>query len=393
MNKGEQGKRKLSEEEYIIVEEEISDGEHKTRGRTKERVVVKEHESRRTSSPLISQISRRSSSTITVDRHAKPQVKKPRESVREAVREKFHSRAPSIDFRYVEVPSRNPSPEPREEAYPRKVPVEFEEEIVYETPPFRQEKRTSRKVEAKFEEDAPLSPREEKHNNREKFYIRAPTVTAYNVEEVESISKGESVPGAQYNQAYHRTAKPPSVREYYEDGDETYDTTRRFSDGRAQRRQERGHGYKSDTRPRDKPHVVRPKHSEEVIVVTEHFGYLPKRASREDARRSQEYLPKRSSREEIRRSQEHADMATFAGLHRHPQYEQYEDAVKYYTDDWKQDYTESIPESIYSKEHLSTRGWRREIGHGQELSDSEEEYHNMTRSGERSDETFFHIIN
>jgi hypothetical protein len=125
--------KRVPSEEYIIVEEEISEEEiPRQRGRVRERV-VETIEVDKYSQP-------RQSSKRSTSRAASQKI--PRKPVRPAkiketvVRETIRRRSPSVEYDYVET-ERTGSLHEARDTYPRKVPVHFYDDVAQDQRPRR----------------------------------------------------------------------------------------------------------------------------------------------------------------------------------------------------------------------------------------------------------------
>ena len=318
-------------EEYIIVEEEISEEEiPRQRGRVRERV-VETIEVDRYSQP-------RQSSKRSTSRPATQKI--PRKPVRPAkiketvVRETIRRRSPSVEYDYVETERKGHVEEERER-YPRKVPVHFYDDV------------------AKDQRTPSLA------NYRERE--RGSSGKAYSVEEAETASQAPSARTHYREQSKHarqeyiieevEVNRPGPSKEYYEDT-----LSMRAEEARNRQRRERN---APSTAPWDAPHVIHPTGNEDVIVVTERYEYRPK---------------KQGNVEESRRRQEYVDRATM-DRHRENQFEM-EEAARYYHEDWSRAEPEYGREPLRRMEH--ERSYRRDRHRDAELSDSEASYEYRT---------------
>ncbi|KAE9373141.1 hypothetical protein N431DRAFT_534360 [Stipitochalara longipes BDJ] len=347
--------KRVPSEEYIIVEEEISEEETpRPRGRVRERVVEKIEVDRYPSRPR--QSSQRSKSR-------QPSHKIPRKPVRSAkiretvVRENIRRRSPSIEYDYVETERKAPVEE-RVEAYPRKVPIHFYDDNVHE-------------------QRAPSNVEYRENGTRE----RGSSGKEYSVEEVETVSHVPSSRAHYREQSNHERGQPqqgyiieevevadqPGPRkEYYVERKVVTEPPQRncreereiplFIRAEEARRRRRRERNAPSTAPWEAPHVIHPTENEDVIVVTERYEYRPK---------------KQGSSEESRRRQEYVDRATM-DRHQANQFE-IDEAARYYHDDW------SRAEPNYGREPLRRmeqheRSYRRDRPRDVELSDSEASY-------------------
>jgi hypothetical protein len=281
--------------------------------------------------------------------------------MREIVRE----RSPPIQYRYVDASTSRQHVEPREEAqlraeqvktreesYPKKIPVRFEEDIVYRT------------VEAPgaYHQDQEMPPGR-----------RSPSME-YSVEELESAIK--DFPATDYRLEEHSfTARqtvprgPLSKQSSFED--HATENSKRSVEARQRRRRERNSPASLGIPQWEQPHVIHPRDGDEVIVVTERYEYRPKKKP--------EVLA-----EEERRTQEYVDRAAFyvrpdsperrVQSQPEPGYFSHEEAAKYYHDDWSR--AEPGWEQRYREPQ---RGYRRERHQDSELGNSEASYNYRTR--------------
>ncbi|KAN0098843.1 hypothetical protein V8E51_014506 [Hyaloscypha variabilis] len=354
--------KRVPSEEYIIVEEKISEEETpQPRGRVRERI-VEEFEIKRYPSRS-RQSSRRSTSQQASNKIPRKPVR-PSKVKETVIRETVRHRSPPIEYDYVETERKAPVAEERIETYPRKVPVNFYDDIA-------QEQRAASVV----------SHRE--HGTRD----RGSSGKEYSVEEVDTASqvpsartryreesrKGRGRPRKEYIiEEIEIVERPAPSRAYYEEREvvrdqpaqenhETRDSLSiRAEEARQRRRRERN---APTTAPWDAPHVIHPTGNEEVIVVTERYEYRPK---------------KQGNAEESRRRQEFVDRATM-DRHQANQFEM-EEAARYYHEDW------SRPEPDYGREPLRRmehheRSYRRDRPRDAELSDSEASYEYRTGQG------------
>ena len=361
-------KRKSSEDDYVIVEEEILEHENiRPRGRPRERSVVVEREyeyERRPPSPINVQPTRHRARSVTkVVKQEIPRKPVPPKVVE--MREIVQERSPPIQYRYVDASTSRQHVDPREEAqlgaeqveireesYPKKIPVRFEEDIVYRT------------VEA---------PRAY-HRDQEIPLGRGTPSMEYIVEEPESAVKG--FPTRDYRleerslTARHTVPrKPLSKQSSFED--HATEDSKRSVEARQRRRRERNSPTSLGIPPWEQPHVIHPRDGDEVIVVTERYEYRPKKKL--------EVLA-----EEERRTQEYVDRAAFyvhpdspgrrVQSQPEPGYFSHEEAAKYYHDDWSR-----ADPGREQRQREPQRGYRRERHHDSELGDSEASYDYRTR--------------
>jgi hypothetical protein len=273
-------------------------------------------------------------------------------------------RSPPIQYRYVDASTSRQHAEPREkaqlraeqveireESYPKKIPVRFEEEIVYRT------------VEA---------PRAY-HRGQEMPSGRGSPSMEYSVEEPESAVK--VFPARDYRLEERSLTprqiiprKPLSKQSSFEDRD--IESSKRSVEARQRRRRERNSPTSPSIPPWEQPHVIHPRDGDEVIVVTERYEYRPKK--------------KPEVAEEERRTQEYVDRAAFYvrpdSLERRgqsqpdPGYFSRDEAAKYYHDDWSR-----AEPGWEQRQREPQRGYRRERHQDSELGDSEASYDHRTR--------------
>jgi len=324
--------RRVPSEEYIIVEEEISEEERpRPRGRVRERV-VEQIEVNRYSQP-------RQSSKRSTSRPASQKI--PRKPVRPAkiketvVRETIRRRSPSVEHDYIEMERKDRE---ERETYPRKVPVHFYDDTLHERAP------------------SLINYRE--NGGRE----RGSSGKEYSVEEVDTTCHPPSARSHYREQSKHAgqeyiveevVDRPGPSKEYYSERDSL---SIRAEEARQRRRRERN---APSTAPWEAPHVIHPTGNEDVIVVTERYEYRPK---------------KQGNVEESRRRQEYIDRATM-DRHQGNQFEM-EEAARYYHEDW------SRTEPDYGREPLrimeQERSYRRDRHRDAEFSDSEASYEYRT---------------
>ena len=208
------------------------------RGRSHRRVEVAEvivEEERRPLSPLVSQSTKaRSRST---GRHERYSI--PRKPVRQQrSQETIYRRALSPRYRYVHGPAASIQADPAETSYPRRIPVHFVEEDIYESAP----------------------PSRASHNVHEEAPWQSVPLREYSIDERETASSSRSQEAAQ------------------------------------RRRRERSlpnDGIEPPLPPWQQPHIIHPRPGDETIVVTERYVYRPRKASQvEEERRIQERVDK-----------------------------------------------------------------------------------------------------
>ena len=283
--------RRVSSEEYIIIETEVSEEEisrPRSRGRVRERV-VEEYEVYGNPLPRRSRESSRQrfGSRGRDQTRQIPRKPVPPPKIRETVIHEILHRRPSIEYRYVEAAQNPRVVEERVEAYPKKVPVHFYDDIVHEAaPPHRDQYR--------------------EHIARE----REPSGREYSVEEAESISQG------------------PLSRGYFDTPENV--NSSRSEEARQRRRRERNSPISPVLKPWEAPHIIHPRNKDGVVVVTERFEYRPKKAK---------------NSEEDRRRQEYVDRATFDARARADQFSP-EEAARYYHDDWSRIEPEPVREPL-----------------------------------------------
>lgn len=309
--------RRVSSEEYIIVEEEASEEEisqPRSRGRVRERVVEEYAVYGNPLPPRSRESSRQGPGSRGRDQRCEiPRKPVPPPKIRETVIHETLRRRPSIEYRYVEAVQNPGVVEERVETYPKKVPVHFYDDIVHEAaPPHRDQYREH-------------VARERELSGRE-----------YSVEEAESISQG-----------------PPS-RGYFDTRENV--NSSRSEEARQRRRQERNSPTSPVLPPWEAPHVIHPRNKDDIIVVTERFEYRPKQARNSEEDRRQEYV----------------DRAAFDTRARAGQFSA-EEAARYYHEDWSRIEPEPVREPMRRRGHTEP-SYRRERYRDEELSDSEASY-------------------
>lgn len=342
-------------EDYIVVEEELSDRERQPRGRSHSRVSRGSDGPRRPLSPLASQLSAPRSRS---ESYARPSRRDFQENmshpieVHEAFRESVRPRSPHIQYRYVEVVPSQVSFERNEPTYSRRPPSQFVDEIVYEKP---------------------VSPKHSHYQHRDRE--RASSSKAYSVEEPESITRSHrarvedyeedaSVRDSRYDTFEVREAStrgPPSRENSFEVPDTM--SSMRSGEARRRRKRERAPPWITDFLPWEEPHVIHPYSDDEVVVVTETFEYRKK---------------KQAEDEEERRRQEYIDRATLSPRTNY-QFSS-EEAARYYHDDWSRAEPEFVLLSLVGKPYQpyqpakAKKGYRRDRHPDSEVTESEASY-------------------
>ncbi|CZT45727.1 uncharacterized protein RSE6_06062 [Rhynchosporium secalis] len=330
-------------DEYIIVEEEISDHKPQPRGRSK-RPVPKEYESRRRPlSPMTSQLSIVRSNSDPYGRPVRREnlrnVEHPVE-IHEAFRDKVRRRSPNTQFRFVEVLQDHDEVDGKDLLYPRGVHLVDE---AYEKP------EGSRQ-----------------YQKADRAHGRTSPYQAYIVEESESTYGGRRVVSQSSEQdgyeAYEESSRgPPSRHQSFENPNNLSSMV--SSEARRRRKRERAPPTDLDSRPWDQPHVIRPEKNDEVIVVTETFLYRKKKLAQD---------------EEERRKQEYIDRATMSP--RKTSGFSTEEAADYYSEDWSRPEPEIFLPSIVGKPYQPyqsskpTKVYRRSRHPDSEPTESEASY-------------------
>ncbi|KAI9052797.1 hypothetical protein LZ554_003070 [Drepanopeziza brunnea f. sp. 'monogermtubi'] len=126
------GKR-VPSPEYISIE--VSEDGREVRGRSRSRSPEEYVYYRRPISPPGSQHSRRSRSHSIVRSQQDTLRKSARPvKIREVVKDTVRRQSPLVKYRYVEVIREPKTVEPKEKPYPRKIPIQFEDEAVHDEP-------------------------------------------------------------------------------------------------------------------------------------------------------------------------------------------------------------------------------------------------------------------
>ncbi|PVH84310.1 hypothetical protein DL98DRAFT_569259 [Cadophora sp. DSE1049] len=349
--------KKAPSEDYIVVEEEWSDHEREPRGRSYSRTSREHDAPRRPLSPMASQLSAppsRSRSYVRPSRQEHSNKGLHPIEIHEAFRETVRPRSPHIQYRYVEVVPSQVSFERDEPSYPRKVPIRFVDEVVYEKP---------------------VSPKRYQYQERDRE--RASSSKAYSVEEPESVARSHHArvddfdgdgsvrgpPSSRYDTFEVREASsrgPPSRENSFEVPDTM--SSMRSSDARRRRKRERAPPGSPDFRPWEEPHVIHPDSDDEVVVVTETFEYRKKKQADGEERRRQEYIDRAtlSPRKNYQ----------FSG----------EEAARYYHDDWSRAEPDLGLPSLVGKPYQPyqpakmNKGYRRDRHPDSELTGSEASY-------------------
>ncbi|CZR54240.1 uncharacterized protein PAC_04123 [Phialocephala subalpina] len=340
-------------EDYIVVEEEVSEEDRKPRGRRREKTVVEEYDGpSRSLSPLDPRSYPRRAHSA-----AERQEQAPRKHMRPSrSRENEHrrQRSPSTEYTRVEIPSRHDD-ECEEVVYPKTVPIHFVDEVkydrpvkvsrgyhkeheediyhgklpvryiegsvVYESPAGRsrephreheeeihQRARPVQYVEVVYEKPAGSSTGSH-HEHRRRGYARARDSM---VDEVETFRRGLASLGSTIEGRTNSTRDHPHP-EYASQGRDSYDSSR-SSERRRRRRRE-------PVPPTQTWQAPYPAEEDEVIVVTERREY--RRPSREQPHDEAE-----------RRRQEYVDMTTLSARDQTRRFER-EDAARYFQEDWE----------------------------------------------------------
>lgn len=330
-------------EDYIVVEEEISEDESRTRGRTREKVVVEEYEgpSRPAASHDSRNFPRRAHSAAERQDRYQNEPKYVRRQKDQRTENRRH-RSPSVDYITVEVPSKGSSVGQGEVKYPKKVPIHFVEEVRYDKPVqvsrsysrARKEGSVSSEisdivVETVYERPKSKGPQNAWMNNQ---LSRRPR--EYTIEEVESVGRD-----------------PPRHEATFQDMSSC--SSSRSSEARQRRRRERAEPKMA---PWEAPHVIDPQTDADVVVVTERFEY--RRPQHDEANR---------------RRQEQVDKTTLEARS-HSKGFSAEDASKYFEDDWAG--VESVPQTTAQRPR---RSYRRDRSPASTLSDAESYDYTISR--------------
>ncbi|KAL2070902.1 hypothetical protein VTL71DRAFT_13928 [Oculimacula yallundae] len=345
-------------EEYIIVEEEFSDHERQTRGRSKSRL-SKEHEARRRPlSPITSQLSAprsRSNSYIRPSPYEYSRNAAPPVEIHEGFRDTIRRKSPRIQYRYVEVVPNHDNFKRKEPPLARKGSIRFVDEIVYEKEaPLRQYQEsggahgTVLPYQA-YSADEPESVARSYHARDRDF-------------EDDAFSQGPLSSRQDNFDVHEEAVRVPTSRHNSLAVTDTVSSLR-SSDARRRRRRERAPPGASDTQPWEQPHVIHPESDDEVVVVTETFEYRKRKPNQD---------------EEERRKQEYLDRATMSP--RRTSHFSVEEAASYYEDDWSKPEAEFTMPSIIGKPYQAyqsdqpsnpKKGYRRDRHPDSEPTESE----------------------
>ncbi|KAH7354726.1 hypothetical protein BKA65DRAFT_475207 [Rhexocercosporidium sp. MPI-PUGE-AT-0058] len=364
--------KQATSEDYIVVEEKVSSHERQPRGRSQSQAPQEYDTQRRPLSPIVRQLSVSPSSLRSYARSSRQDhprnVPAPIE-IREVFREPARRQSPHIPYRYVEVIPDQDNFERKEPSYPRKVPIHFVDEVVFE-------KATS-----------------PKHNHQsDKAHERASSYKDYIAEEPESIPRSYHARVQDFDQDSLSRGPPSSRHETFDvreesnrgppssmhDSFEVHEAANRgppsrehsieqldamnymrSSEARRRRKRERAPPGTPDFRPWDEPHIVYPASDDEVIVVTETYEYRKQ---------------KQAQGEEERRRQEYIDRATWSPRN-HNQVSA-EDASRYYHEDWLGAELPLIVGKPYQPYQPAKpkKGYRRDRHPESELTESEASY-------------------
>jgi hypothetical protein len=250
----------------------------------------------------------------------------------------------------------------REETHPKKIPVHFEEDIVY---------RTVEAPKSCYRDQGVRSERE--HSNKE-YTVEEPESVArnlpardYRIEEHETVTRSPLRASKEYSIAGWETGPRAPLSNESSFEDHGTESSRRMQEARKRRRRERNSPTKPAIPVWEQPHVIHPREDDEVVVVTERYEYQPKKKPEVVA-------------EEERRTQEFVDRAAFyirPDILEHraqsqPRNFSHEEAASYYHEDWSRDEPELVRREARG-------GYRRERYQDSELGDSEAGYDYRTR--------------
>jgi hypothetical protein len=355
--------------EVTIVEEDHSDEEarqRRGRPRGREKSIVDEYDAeRRPLSPLATQSTRFRS----IFPHERYEVaRKPAGSRR--ITQAVHRRSPPPLFRYVEVPESIRSVEPREEQYPRRVPIHFVDDEAREPSLSR---ASHREHEVASEQDYRSKARYKEQQRPRNPQINVDDSYEYSVSSTAThrAQHHPRNPLTTFRDNYEHSVSSRAPRRTYDfvergppSRDNSFEEWETGSPTRSQRLwRERASPVEPVARPCEGPHIIHPRDTDEHVVVTERYVYRPKKP----------YLD-----EEGCRRQEHIDRVIMDSRSQREKSFAQEGASRYYHDDWLRDEPVSAPRA--QAQGSRGRGYRRDEYQDSELAESEAGYRN-TRAG------------
>jgi hypothetical protein len=304
-------------ENYIVVEEEISEEEPKPRGRKREKIIVEEYDGpNRPPSP---------SDSRAYPRRAHSAAEKQEIAHATQAQVKHHRRRPpSSGYTRVEVPSRYYDAEYGEVVGLKESSADFIEEVKYEGPvPVTRghhkenESQYPRKIPVRYVEGVRKPVRKTAEPHQEEQPGGHSRFQEYIVEEAESVSTGSR------NRHYPLDERSTSTREHPDWEHAHHDHSSLGSRSTEARRRRRRERIIPEVQPWEASHIIDPETTADVILVTERYEYRKPRHN-EETRRTQEYVD---------RTQEYIDRTTL-DAHHEPRRFSPDDAARYFNDDW-----------------------------------------------------------
>ncbi|KUJ11234.1 uncharacterized protein LY89DRAFT_674570 [Mollisia scopiformis] len=347
-------------EDYIVVEEEISDDDRWLRGRKREKILVEEYDGpSRPPSSLDSRAFPRRAHSAAERQDRYQNAKKPGRRPKVQPTEQPRRRSPSREYTRAEFASSHHDREFEKVVYPKNIPVHFVEEVKYDEPVevsegyhrAHEDDILYRTIPAHVVEEV-LEKRPagvSRQGPRDHPQSRNPRAHEYIVEEAESVGR----PNPSLEPAFHERStsiREPTNREHtFRDQSSNGSHS---SEARRRRRRERA-------APWEAPHVINPQIDSEVVVVTERYEY---RRPRND--------------EENRRRQERVDRTTLEARDQAQGFS-HEDAARYFVDDWDR---AEAPQPQTTVEH-PRRSYRRDTLRQPSLSSAESYEYTISRVG------------